>query len=62
MIAITYVGNKPSFMAKVGKSTYEFEWKKSRGIGSREDEIPPKHAQVMSSWRNKKGKKLFNIE
>ena len=62
LTAITYIGKGSGFVAKVGKNVYEFEWQKSLGVGTRADEIPEKHAKILSKWKDRRGKKLFIIE
>jgi hypothetical protein len=62
MIAITYIGRNPGFKAKVGSKIYEFEWQKSLGIGSKQDEVDPKHANVLSRWKDRSGRKMFILE
>jgi hypothetical protein len=60
--AITYVGKNPGFMAKIGKKIYDFEWQKSLGIGRGTSEVDPKHAAILSRWRDRGGRKMFVIE
>ncbi len=62
MIAITYIGKNSGFLAKVGKKKYDFEWQKSLGIGNRVSEIDPKHALILSNWKDRSGRKMFRIE
>jgi len=62
LTGITYTGKPPGFIAKVGKTTYEFEWQKTQGIGSRKDEVNPKHAMILSKWKDRRGKKIFFLE
>lgn len=60
--AITYVGRSPLKIVRFGKKSYEFEWQKSLGIGSRFDEVEFDHAKKLAKWRDKKGRKIFIIE
>jgi hypothetical protein len=60
--AITYIGKTPGYLAKVNKKFYEFEWQKSLGIGSRENEVDIDSALKLSKKRDKKGKKIFKLE
>jgi hypothetical protein len=60
--AITYVGRKTGFSAKIGKRKYEFEWQKSLGIGRQKDEVDPDHAVILSRWKDKNSKRIFVIE
>lgn len=60
--AITYIGKAPNKVVKIKKRVYEFEWQKSVGIGSRSDEVELAHAEKMSKWRDKKGRKVFKLE
>lgn len=64
MIAITYVGKSKgyTFYSKTTKRTYEFEWMKSQGIGSREEEVLPDDVAKMNRMKDKRGKKLFKVE
>lgn len=62
MKAITYVGPGYGKVVRIKNRIYEFEWRKSIGIGSRQDEVNIDHAKKMASWRDKKGKKIFIIE
>lgn len=61
-VAITYIGRNPGFRAKVGSKIYEFEWQKSLGIGTKQDEINPRHAEVLSKWKDRGGRKMFILE
>ena len=60
--AITYVGRSTVKDVRFGKKSYEFEWQKSLGIGSRFDEVKLDHAKKLAKWRDKKGRKIFIIE
>jgi hypothetical protein len=60
--AITYVGKNPGFIAKIGKTMYEFEWQKSLGVSNHSDDVRPQHAAVLSKWRDRRGRKMFIIE
>jgi hypothetical protein len=59
---ITYIGKTPGFTARLGSNSYEFEWQKGRGIGSRLDEVKPDHAIKFAKWRDRRGKKIFVLE
>jgi len=41
---------------------YDFEWRKSVGIGNRKDEVELAHAKRLASWKDKRGKKIFILE
>lgn len=60
--AITYVGKSPGKTVRIGGQTYEFEWQKSLGVGSRKDEVKSEHAKRISKWRDRRGRKMFRIE
>lgn len=62
IVAITYVGKNPGFIASVGGQKYEFEWRKSLGVGNRRGEVRPTHASVLAHFRDKRGKKIFLLE
>lgn len=59
---ITYVGKTPGYIVRIDKKIYEFEWNKSLGIGSKIDEVDPKHAKKITHWRDKRGKRIFVLE
>lgn len=59
---ITYIGKTPGYVVNIGSKIYEFEWQKGRGIGRRFNEIKPEHANTISNWRDRKGKKIFTLE
>lgn len=62
MIAITYVGRAPEYVAKIKKKIYVFEWNKSVGIGKRKGEIGAWEATILAKRKDSKGRKLFVIE
>lgn len=62
MIAITYIGKRPGFNVSIGNLEYEFERQKSLGIGKRKDEVSEKHAKILSTWKDKRGKSIFFLE
>lgn len=62
LIAITYIGKLPGFIAKVGNNIYEFEWRKSLGIGNRPDEVLPQDAEKLSEMKDRRGKKIFFLD
>lgn len=62
MTAITYIGRNSGFCVKLGKRNYDFEWQKSLGIGKSHTEVDPRHATVLSGWKDKSGKKMFRVE
>jgi len=59
---ITYIGKTPGFVVKLGSQVYDFEWQKGIGVGTRSNEINPDHAEKISSWRDRKGRKIFILE
>jgi len=59
---ITYIGRNSGYTAKIGSKVYEFEWQKTLGIGTRQEEVHPKHAQVFARWKDRSGRKLFILE
>lgn len=59
---ITYVGRNPGYIVRIGKNTYDFEWNKGLGIGTRGGEIRPDHVKKIAKWRDKKGKRIFTLE
>jgi hypothetical protein len=59
---ITYIGKTPGFTARLGSYSYEFEWQKGLGIGSRSNEVKIDHAVKFARWRDKRGKKIFVLE
>lgn len=61
-VAITYAGKLPGFTASIGGRTYEFEWRKSLGIGSRVDEVRLEDAKTLAQFRDRRGKKMFFLE
>jgi hypothetical protein len=61
-VAITYMGKLPSYNAYVNKRTYEFEWRKSLGIGSRSEEVRLEDAMALAQYRDRRGKKMFFLE
>lgn len=61
-IAITYVGRLPGYTVALGSRTYEFEWKKSLGIGTRQDEVLPSDAASLSRMKDRRGKRLFYLD
>jgi len=62
MKAITYVGKRTVYQAKVRGHEYEFEWQKSVGIGNRSGEIKPEDATSLLRRRDSKGKKIFKLD
>ncbi len=61
--AITYIGKNSGIVVKMGKRKYEFEWQKSLGIGKRAtNEVEPKHAEGLSRWKDRRGKRMFILE
>lgn len=62
MKAITYVGHKTMYSAKVKNREYEFEWQKSIGIGNRFGEIRPEDATSLLKRRDSRGKKIFRVD
>jgi hypothetical protein len=60
--AITYVGKNPGITVRVNKRFFEFEWQKSLGIGSRQDEVDIQSALKLAKKRDKKGRKIFRLE
>ena len=60
--AITYVGKGSGKIVRFKSKVYEFEWQKSKGIGSHKDEVEFEHAMKLAERKTKKGKKLFIIE
>lgn len=62
MNAITYIGNKTIYSARVKSREYEFEWQKSVGIGHRSGEIKPEDATSLLRRRDSRGKKIFIID
>lgn len=62
MKAITYVGNRTIYLAKVKNREYEFEWQKSVGIGNRFGEIKPEDATSLLKRRDSRGKKIFRVD
>lgn len=62
MRAITYVGKRTTYLAKVKGHEYEFEWQKSVGIGNRIGEIRPQDATSLLKRRDSRGKKIFKID
>lgn len=60
--AITYIGKGSGKIVRFKSKIYEFEWQKSKGIGSRSDEVELDHAIKLSKRKTKKGKNLFVIE
>lgn len=61
-VAITYMGKLPGYTAYVNNKTYEFEWRKSIGIGSRLDEVRLEDAMALAQYRDRRGKKVFFLE
>lgn len=61
-VAITYVGRTPGKKVSIEGRVYEFEWQKSIGIGTKEDEVKFEHAKKLSRWKDKRGKKMFRLE
>lgn len=61
-VTITYVGKNSGFIAKVDSRIYEFEWNKGLGIGRKNGDVRPEHAQRIARWRDKRGKKIFVCE
>lgn len=63
LVAITYIGRLPGFKANVNGRKYEFEWRKSLGVGSRADEVRPQDAQSLSQMKDRRtGKKMFFLD
>lgn len=62
MQAITYVGPGHGKIVRVKNRIYEFEWRKSVGIGNRSDEVELAHAKKLSRWKDGNGRKIFRIE
>lgn len=62
MKAITYIGNRSIYLAKVRSREYEFEWQKSVGIGNRFGEIKPEDATSLIKRRDSRGKKIFRVD
>lgn len=61
-VAITYVGKLPGFKVACGDKTYEFEWRKAQGVGTRADEVHPRDLEKLSRMRDRRGKKIFLLE
>ena len=61
-VAITYQGKLPGYTAYVGNRIYEFEWRKSVGIGNRADEVRLQDAMALAQFRDRRGKKIFFLE
>lgn len=61
-VAITYVGKLPGFKVTCGDKTYDFEWRKAQGVGTRADEVNPRDLERLSKMRDRRGKKLFLLE
>jgi hypothetical protein len=59
---ITYIGKTPGFIVKLDNEIYEFEWQKGLGIGGRSGEIKPEHAEKISRWRDRRGKRMFALD
>jgi hypothetical protein len=60
--AITYVGPGHGKIVRMKGRIYDFEWRKSVGIGNRKDEVELAHAKKLASWKDKRGKKIFILE
>ena len=61
-VAITYIGATPGFVAKCGSRIYDFEWRKSLGIGKSSDEVRLSDAKALARYRDRRGKKMFLLE
>lgn len=61
-VAITYMGKLSGYTVYVNNKTYEFEWRKSLGIGSRSDEVRLEDAKALAQYRDRRGKKMFFLE
>lgn len=59
--AITYIGKSSGYCVRFKNKVYEFEWQKSKGIGSRSDEVELEHAIKLSKKKLRK-KKIFILE
>ena len=62
MQAITYVGPGHGKTVRLNDRIYDFEWRKSVGIGNRKDEVELAHAKKLSRWKDSRGRKIFRIE
>lgn len=61
-VAITYIGKQTGYLANVKGRAYEFEWRKSLGVGSRGDEVRLEDAMALAQYRDRRGKKMFLLE
>lgn len=59
--AITYIGKGSGKIVRFKNKVYEFEWQKSKGIGSNSDEVELEHAIKLAKRKSNK-KKIFILE